>query len=44
MLDAGSFSVDEAVTAVVGLDRAPSILAEWSANPAAYTKIMIQVS
>jgi threonine dehydrogenase-like Zn-dependent dehydrogenase len=43
MLDAGRFPVDEAVTAIVGLDRAPSILAEWSANPAAFTKIMIQM-
>jgi len=44
MLDAGRFPVDETVTAIVELDRAPSILAEWSANPAAFTKIMIQVS
>jgi threonine dehydrogenase-like Zn-dependent dehydrogenase len=43
MLDAGRFPVDQAVTAIVGLDRAPSILAEWSANPAAFTKIMIQM-
>ena len=43
MLDAGRFPVDQAVTAVVSLDRAPSILAEWSANPAAFTKIMIQL-
>jgi threonine dehydrogenase-like Zn-dependent dehydrogenase len=43
MLDAGRFPVDAAVTAIVGLDRAPSILAEWSANPAAFTKIMIQM-
>ncbi len=44
MLDAGRFPVDAAVTAIVGLDRAPAILAEWSANPAAYTKIMINVA
>ncbi len=43
MLDAGRFPVDEAVTAVVSLDQAPSILAEWSANPAAFTKIMVQM-
>jgi threonine dehydrogenase-like Zn-dependent dehydrogenase len=43
MLDAGRFPVDEAVTATVGLEQAPSILAEWSANPAAFTKIMIQM-
>jgi threonine dehydrogenase-like Zn-dependent dehydrogenase len=43
MLDAGRFPVDQAVTAIVPLDRAPSILAEWSNNPAAFTKIMIQM-
>jgi hypothetical protein len=31
------------VTAIVPLDQAPAILAEWSANPAAFTKIMIQI-
>jgi threonine dehydrogenase-like Zn-dependent dehydrogenase len=44
MLDAGSFPVEHAVTAVVSLDEAPSILSEWSTNPAAFTKIMIQMS
>jgi threonine dehydrogenase-like Zn-dependent dehydrogenase len=43
MLDAGKFPVDQAVTAIVSLDEAPSILAQWSANPAAYTKIMIDM-
>jgi threonine dehydrogenase-like Zn-dependent dehydrogenase len=43
MLSAGSFPVDEAVTAVVSLEQAPGILAEWSANPAAFTKIMVQM-
>jgi threonine dehydrogenase-like Zn-dependent dehydrogenase len=43
MLSAGQFPVDEAVTAIVPLDQAPAILAEWSANPAAFTKIMIQI-
>jgi len=43
MLDAGRFPVDAAVTAIVGLNDAPGILAEWSANPAAFTKIMIQM-
>jgi len=43
MLDAGKFPVEEAVTAVVSLDEAPSILSQWSANPAAYTKIMIHM-
>jgi threonine dehydrogenase-like Zn-dependent dehydrogenase len=43
MLDAGRFPVEEAVTAIVPLDEAPSILSEWSANPAEFTKIMIQM-
>jgi threonine dehydrogenase-like Zn-dependent dehydrogenase len=43
MLEAGTFPVEEAVTAVVSLDEAPSILSRWSENPAAYTKIMIQL-
>jgi threonine dehydrogenase-like Zn-dependent dehydrogenase len=43
MLDVGRFPVAEAVTAIVTLDEAPSILSEWSANPAEFTKIMIQM-
>jgi threonine dehydrogenase-like Zn-dependent dehydrogenase len=43
MLDGGRFPVAEAVTAIVPLDEAPSMLAQWSANPAAFTKIMIQM-
>jgi threonine dehydrogenase-like Zn-dependent dehydrogenase len=43
MLSAGKFPVDEAVTAIVPLEQAPAILAEWSAHPAAFTKIMIQM-
>ena len=43
MLEAGHFPVNEAVTRIVSLDQAPAILAEWSANPAAFTKIMIEI-
>jgi len=43
MLAANRFPVDQAVTAIVPLAEAPSMLAKWSANPAAYTKIMIQM-
>jgi threonine dehydrogenase-like Zn-dependent dehydrogenase len=43
MLAAGRFPVDQAVSAIVPLERGPSMLAEWSANPAAFTKIMIQM-
>jgi threonine dehydrogenase-like Zn-dependent dehydrogenase len=44
MLHAGRFPVEQAVTAVVSLDQGPAILAEWSDNPAAFTKIMIQIA
>jgi threonine dehydrogenase-like Zn-dependent dehydrogenase len=44
MLATGRFPVDQAVTAIVSLDESPSMLAKWSANPAAFTKIMIQMS
>jgi threonine dehydrogenase-like Zn-dependent dehydrogenase len=44
MLDIGRFPVDAAVTAIVPLDEAPSILSSWSANPAAFTKIMVQIA
>jgi threonine dehydrogenase-like Zn-dependent dehydrogenase len=43
MLEEGRFPVDRAVSAIVGLDEAPSIMAKWAANPAAFTKIMIQM-
>jgi threonine dehydrogenase-like Zn-dependent dehydrogenase len=43
MLGAGRFPVEEAVTAVVPLDQAPAMLSRWSANPAAFTKIMVQM-
>jgi threonine dehydrogenase-like Zn-dependent dehydrogenase len=43
MLEAGRFPVEQAITAIVPLAEAPSILSSWSANPAAYTKIMIRM-
>lgn len=43
MLEAGRFPVDRAVSAVVALDEAPAIMAKWSASPASFTKIMVQV-
>ena len=43
MLDANRFPVDAAVTAIVPLSEGPRMLAEWSANPAAFTKIMVQM-
>jgi threonine dehydrogenase-like Zn-dependent dehydrogenase len=43
MLATGRFPVEQAVTAIVSLDESPSMLAKWSANPATFTKIMIQM-
>ena len=43
MLEAGRFPVEQTVTEVVPLDTGPAILAQWSANPAAFTKILIAV-
>jgi 2-desacetyl-2-hydroxyethyl bacteriochlorophyllide A dehydrogenase len=43
LLEAGRFPVDEAITRIVSLDEAPAMLAAWSANPAGFTKIMIQM-
>jgi 2-desacetyl-2-hydroxyethyl bacteriochlorophyllide A dehydrogenase len=43
MLEAGSFPVDAAISTTVPLQDAPRILAEWSANPARFTKIMIDL-
>jgi threonine dehydrogenase-like Zn-dependent dehydrogenase len=42
MLESGRFPVDETVSAIVPPEDAARILAEWSANPGRYTKIMVQ--
>jgi len=44
MLEAGGFPVEEAVTSVIPLDRAPETLREWDANPNRFSKIMVNVS
>ncbi|MBT9329597.1 zinc-binding alcohol dehydrogenase family protein [Paracidobacterium acidisoli] len=44
MLETGRFPVDEAITTIVPLERAPSMLSEWAANPAGFTKIMVEVA
>lgn len=44
MLERGHFPVDRTVSAVVDMERTPAILSEWSASPASFTKIMIQVA
>jgi 2-desacetyl-2-hydroxyethyl bacteriochlorophyllide A dehydrogenase len=43
MLEEHRFPVDEAVSRIFPLEEAPEALAEWSADPARFTKIMIQV-
>jgi threonine dehydrogenase-like Zn-dependent dehydrogenase len=43
MLEAGRFPVDDAVSAIVPMEDTPAMLAKWSASPAAFTKIMVQI-
>jgi threonine dehydrogenase-like Zn-dependent dehydrogenase len=43
MLSEGRFPVAETISAIVSLDQGPSMLSRWSDNPAAFTKIMIQM-
>jgi 2-desacetyl-2-hydroxyethyl bacteriochlorophyllide A dehydrogenase len=43
LLEAGTFPVKRAVSAIVPLDAAPSALAQWSEHPANFTKIMIKI-
>ena len=44
MLEEHRFPVDDVISAVVPIEEAPEILRQWSNNPAAFTKIMVQVS
>jgi threonine dehydrogenase-like Zn-dependent dehydrogenase len=44
MLEAGRFPVDAAISAIVPPSDAPTLLAEWSANPAAFTKILVKMN
>jgi 2-desacetyl-2-hydroxyethyl bacteriochlorophyllide A dehydrogenase len=44
MLEDRRFPVDDVISAVVPIEEAPEILRQWSSNPAAFTKIMVQVS
>lgn len=43
MLQEKKFPASDAVGSVVPLDEAPDILDSWSANPAKFTKIMVQL-
>lgn len=44
MLETKRFPVEDAISAVVPMEEAPEMLRRWSENPAAFTKIMVQVS
>ena len=44
MLEAGRFPVDGTVSATIPLASTPEYLARWSADPASFTKILVQVS
>jgi len=43
MLESHRFPVDDAVTHTVAMDATPSILEAWSAEPARFCKIMVEV-
>jgi threonine dehydrogenase-like Zn-dependent dehydrogenase len=43
MLEQGRFPVDDAITKIVSLEQAPESLAEWSSDPARFSKIMIKL-
>jgi threonine dehydrogenase-like Zn-dependent dehydrogenase len=44
MLEAGNFPVDDAVSAIIPLEEAAPMLAEWSAAPGKFTKIMVNLA
>jgi threonine dehydrogenase-like Zn-dependent dehydrogenase len=44
MLEERRFPVDDVISAIVPIEEAPEMLRQWNANPAAFTKIMVQVS
>jgi threonine dehydrogenase-like Zn-dependent dehydrogenase len=44
MLEERRFPVNDVISAVVPIEEAPEMLRQWSSNPSAFTKIMVQVS
>ncbi len=42
MLEAGAFPVNNAISCIVPPEETANMLAEWSAHPGRYTKIMVQ--
>lgn len=43
MLERKSFPVEEAVSAIIPFEDAPSVFREWSSDPSRFTKIMVEV-
>ena len=39
-----AFPVEDAISVVAPIEEAPGLLRQWSENPAAFTKILIEVS
>lgn len=44
MLEAKKFPVEQAVSSIVEMADAPEVFRSWNANPAKFTKIMVEVS
>jgi threonine dehydrogenase-like Zn-dependent dehydrogenase len=44
ILEEHRFPVDDVISAVVPIEEAPEMLRQWSNNPAAFSKIIVQVS
>ena len=44
MLEEKRFPVVDMISTVIPIEEAPEMLKQWSANPAAFTKIMVRVS
>jgi threonine dehydrogenase-like Zn-dependent dehydrogenase len=44
MLEAKRFPVEDAVSMIIPMEEVPEVLRQWSEKPAAFTKIMVQVS
>ena len=44
MLESGAFPVKETISAVVPMEQAGRLLAEWSESPGRYTKILVEIA
>jgi threonine dehydrogenase-like Zn-dependent dehydrogenase len=42
MLEAGRFPVEDAISAIIPPEQAAEMLADWSAHPGKFTKVMVQ--